>query len=164
MTLTHRHYLREKEARAIIEEIQKTTHLPVNTASEQKVEVANIETETRLILINNKPAFLKTSKGILPTLTNTTTLQSTPTITVDAGAVPHICNGSDLMAPGIVKISGDFPAQSITAVAEQTYGKTIALVRTLIDAEKMRTTKRGKVAINLHYIGDRAWNAYKNLA
>jgi len=164
MSLTHRHFLREKEARAILEEIRKIIpSLDSSPLEETKIEVATLTTETQLLLINDKPAFLKSEKGILPTLTNTSVLNATPTVTVDAGAIPHICNGSDLMAPGIVRISGNFSKEAIVAVAEQTYSKKIALVRALIDSGTMATTKRGKVATNLHYVGDKTWDGYKHL-
>jgi len=163
MSLTHRHFLRDKEARAILEEIQRTLPSIDSRLEETKIEVASLTPETQLILIEGKPAFLKTAKDLLPTLTNTNILDRMPTITVDAGAIPHICNGSDLMAPGITRISGDFPKEAIVTVAEQTYGKKIALVRTLIDSQTMTTTRRGKVATNLHYVGDKTWDAYKHL-
>jgi len=164
MSLTHRHFLRDKEARAILDEIRRTIpSLDTDNLQESKIEVANLTSASQIILIDGKPAFLKSEKGLLPTLTNTSVLQTMPTITVDAGAIPHICNGSDLMAPGIVRIAGDFPAATITAVAEQTYGKRIAVVQTLLDSNTMSTTKRGKVATALHYVGDKAWDGYKNL-
>lgn len=164
MSLTHRHFLRDKEARATLDEIRRIIpSLDINSLQESRIEVANLTPESQIILIDGKPAFLKTKKGLLPTLTNTSVLQTIPTITVDTGAVPHICNGSDLMAPGIVKITGDFPTTAITAVAEQTYGKRIAITQTLLDSKTMATTKRGKVATTLHYVGDKAWDGYKNL-
>ena len=164
MSLTHRHFLRDKETRATLDEIQRTIpSLDLSRLKESKIEVANLTSESQIILIDCKPAFLKTEKGLLPTLTNTSVLQTIPTITVDAGAVPHICNGSDLMAPGIVKITGDFPTEAIVAVAEQTYGKRIAIVQALVDSKTMATTKRGKVATALHYVGDKTWDGYKNL-
>lgn len=164
MSLAHRHYLRDKEARAILDEIRRTIpSLDTDSLQESKIEVANLNSESQIILIDGKPAFLKTDKALLPTLTNTSVLQAMPTITVDVGAIPHICNGSDLMAPGIVRMTGDFPAAAISAVAEQTYGKRIAVVQTLFDSKTMSATKRGKVAITLHYVGDKAWDGYKNL-
>ncbi|MEM2094733.1 MAG: DUF1947 domain-containing protein [Candidatus Bathyarchaeia archaeon] len=164
MVFTNRHHLRDKEAKVLIQEIRSSIGLPESLVPEKrKIEVATLEDGAQLVLINNKPAYLKNKNEVIPTLVNTEVLEVIPTIIVDSGAVPHICNGSDLMAPGIVKISGDFKAQTITAIAEQTYGKKIALARALIDAETMRATKRGKVAINVHYIGDKAWNTYKSL-
>ncbi len=164
MNLTHRHFLRDKEARTILDEIRRTIPaLNTQNFQEIKIEVANLTPENQIIVIDGKPAFLKTEKGILPTLTNTKVLQTMPTITVDAGAIPHICNGSDLMAPGIVKITGDFPTRTVTTVAEQTYGKRIAIVETLLDSKTMANTKRGKVATTLHYVGDKNWDGYKKL-
>jgi PUA domain protein len=87
-----------------------------------------------------------------------------PKIVVDEGAVPHICNGSDLMAPGIVRISGAFSKGALVAIVEQKFNKKIAIMRVLLDSSAMEATRRGKVAENIHYVGDRLWRVYKNFA
>jgi PUA domain protein len=137
--------------------------LSSNSFREHRIEVASLETDRDLYLIDAKPAFLKTEKGIFPTLVNRDILESVPTITVDAGTIPHLCNGSALMAPGIVKTEGRFSKDEIVAVEEVRHGKTIAIVKTLIDSDEMKITKKGKVATNIHYVGDKYWNTYKNL-
>ena len=165
MSLRHRHYLRGKEAQEALEELKTTIPaLEISNLKERRIEVASLDIGEELYLIDGKPAFLSAEKGVFPTLLNREILESIPTITVDAGAVPHICNGSALMAPGIVKIEGEFSKDAIVAVKEKTYGKTIALVTALLDSEEMARTKKGKVAVNVHYVGDKLWNAYKNLS
>ena len=137
--------------------------LELDRFREHRIEVASLAADEELYLVEGKPAFLGTKRGVFPTLLNREILESLPTITVDAGAVAHICNGSALMAPGIVKIDGNFSKDTIVAVKEATYGKTIALVRSLMDSEEMSRTKKGRVAVNIHYVGDELWNAYKNI-
>lgn len=164
MSLRHRHYLKEKKIQETLEELKiAISSLEVANLRERRIEVASLKTRDELYLIEGKPAFLRTEKGIFPTLFDREILESLPTITVDAGAVPHICNGSALMAPGIVKIEGKFSKDAIVAVKEATHGKTIALVTALLDSEEMTRTKKGKVAVNIHYVGDKLWDAYKNL-
>jgi len=164
LSLRHRHYLRGKEAQEALEELKTAIpSLEIGDFEERKIEVADLDAGEELYLVDGKPVFLRTGRGVFPTLLDREVLESIPTITVDAGAVPHICNGSALMAPGIVKVEGEFLKDAIVAVEEETYGKTIALVKTLLDSEEMARTKRGRVAVNVHYVGDKLWNAYKNL-
>jgi len=164
LSLRHRHYLKEKEAQETLEELKTAIpSLEIDSLKERRVEVAILDTDEELFLVEGRPAFLRTKKGVSPALVNKEILEAVPAIVVDAGAVPHICNGSALMAPGIVRIEGEFPKDSVVAVKEATYGKAIALVRAILGSEEMRNTKRGRVAANIHYVGDRLWNAYKNL-
>ncbi len=164
MSVRHRHYLKGKEIQQTFQELNTVlSSFSADSFRERRIEVASLDTDGDLYLIDAKPAFLKTEKGIFPTLVNSEILKSVPTITVDAGAIPHLCNGSALMAPGIVKTEGRFSKDAIVAVEEVRYGKTIALVKTLIDSGEMGITKKGKVAMNIHYVGDKYWNAYKNL-
>lgn len=165
MSLRHRHYLRGKKAQEVLEELRTAMpSLEIDSLKELQIEVASLDTGEELYLVEGKPAFVRGEKGIFPALLNTEILRSLPTITVDAGAVPHICNGSALMAPGIVKIEGEFLKDAIIAVKEVTYGKTIALVKALLDSEEMARTRKGRVAVNVHYVGDKLWNGYKNLS
>jgi predicted RNA-binding protein (TIGR00451 family) len=166
LSVRRRHYLRSSQVAEAITQLAKSMPtLDIGALNGRQIEVADLgNNEEGLYLMEGKPAFLKTSKGFFPTLVNRDALHTLPTLTVDAGAVPHICNGSALMAPGIVKVEGDFPKDALVAVREATYGKTIAVVRTLTDSEETRSAKKGRVAVSVHYIGDILWDAYKSLA
>jgi len=74
------------------------------------------------------------------------------------GAVPHVCNGADVMAPGVVQIQGDFDKGDFVVVVDERHGKPLAVGVALIDARTMRGLKQGKVLENVHYVGDRLWN------
>jgi len=73
------------------------------------------------------------------------------------GAVPNLCNGADLMAPGIVKITGDFQIGALIVVVDEKHSKAIALVKTLYSSKNLVEKKTGKAAKNIHYVGDRFW-------
>lgn len=88
-------------------------------------------------------------------------MKELPRITVDMGAVPHVCNGSDVMAPGIRKIEGDFVVGSLLTVVDERHGKFIAVGESLLGLEEMKAARRGKVIKNLHYVGDKVWDAIK---
>lgn len=166
MSVKRRHYLRGSQvAEAIVQLAESMPTLDMAAFEGSQIEVADLDNnEEGLYLVEGKPAFVKTNRGFFPTLVNRNALDTLPTLTVDAGAVPHICNGSALMAPGIVKVEGDFAKDALVAVREATYGKTIAVVRTLTDSVEIRAVKKGRIAVSIHYIGDSLWDSYKSLA
>ncbi len=165
MSVRHRHHIKGKEVQEILRRLRAVLHdFNWDKLEESKIEVSSIGPEEDLYFIDGKPGLLKIGESIFPTLINNVMLASVPTITVDAGAVSHICNGSALMAPGIVKIEGAFSLNDTVAVKEITYGKTIALVKSLLDSQELAGVKKGKAALTIHYVGDKYWRIYRNLA
>jgi len=164
LSVRHRHNLRGKEVQEILGQLRDTLHdSSGDRLKESKIEVCSLGPEEHLYFIDGMPGLLKIGERVLPTLLNNALLKSVPTITVDAGAVSHICNGSALMAPGIVRIEGTFSLNAIVAVKEITYGKTIALVKSIMDSEELASVSKGKVALTVHYVGDKYWRIYRNL-
>ena len=80
-------------------------------------------------------------------------------VTVDMGAVPYVVNGADIMAPGIVDGDQGLKKGSLAWVRDENNEKPLAIVRLLDDLRTILEIKRGKAATNLHYIGDKLWNA-----
>ena len=125
------------------------------------MEAAKIGSQNRVFLGGGKPIFIEDNGEVFPTLLNKEVLEALPKLTVDMEAVPHICNGADLMAPGIVKIRGEFKAGATVVVVDQKHSKSIALVKTLYDSHELAEKRRGKVAKNIHYVGDKFWKELK---
>ena len=73
------------------------------------------------------------------------------------GAVKHILNGADIMAPGIVRIIGDFKKGDLVLVVDEKYGKPLAVCEALYSSEEISKMSKGKVLKNLHYVGDKVW-------
>ena len=106
----------------------------------------------------------KESPSYFPLLKDESLLAGRPTITVDSGAIKFVCNGANIMRPGIVKIEGDFQAQDLVVVKEQKYGKSIAVGRVLLSRPELESASKGSVVTNLHYVGDKFWDMLKELA
>ena len=87
----------------------------------------------------------------------------TPKIVVDMGAVPYVCKGATVMAPGIVKIEGEFVKGDLVVVVDMKHGKALGLGETLMDAETARQTKKGPVTKTLHFVSDKIWDCIKSL-
>lgn len=88
---------------------------------------------------------------------------SLPSLVVDKGAVPHVSNGADVMRPGVVVLEGSFKKGSLVSVKDQTYHKILAVAEAHEDSEHIKAAERGKVAKNLHYVGDKVWNTVASI-
>ena len=161
--IKHRRFLREKEAAQTLDEFSQKLKLDIPKLFDTKnigIEVADTPTG-RVFFINGKPVIASLKGTLVPTLLFDKALMSFSKITVNMGAVPHICNGADLMAPGIVKIEGNFNTNDYVLVVDERHQKPLAIVIALVGSQDARNLQRGKVAKNLHYVGDDLWNQLK---
>ena len=79
-------------------------------------------------------------------------------ITVDAGAIPYVVNGADVMRPGIVAVSDDVIAGSPVQIVDERHKKPLAIGVALLDAPAIRASAQGKMCKNFHHVGDELWN------
>jgi PUA domain protein len=98
---------------------------------------------------------------ILPFLAATNILQLFPSVTVDMGAIEHICNGADVMRPGIVSMD-DFTQGDLVTVKDSRYAKYIAVGVALLSSDDARSVSRGAIVKNMHYVGDIVWEECKD--
>lgn len=109
-----------------------------------------------LTLIERKEDF------VIPHLTEDTILSNFPYVIIDMGAVGFICNGANVMRPGITRFD-KFAESEIVVIKDQMHEKKIAVGISRFDNEKMNSLDRGPVITNLHYVGDIFWNLKKEL-
>jgi PUA domain protein len=114
-------------------------------------------------LVSGKPLFFRSGGKILPTLLFSEFVAKAPKIVVDMGAVPYVCKGADVMAPGIVRVEGEFSEGDLVLVVDVKFGKALALGESLMDAQLARQTKKGPVVKTLHYVSDKIWGYTKTL-
>ncbi len=160
-----RHFLREKETERILQELAHKLNVDTEQllGSEPSIELAEIQS-TEIFIADGKPILARLHNTLSPTLLFKEILPLLPKIIVDMGAIPYICSGADLMAPGIVQIHGDFNEDDILLIADERYEKPLALGIALFDLQYMRKLKRGKVVKNIHYVGDKLWNLLKKMS
>ena len=92
-----------------------------------RMEVLAFPVNNLIYLIDGNPFFIK-SERVFPTLVNDYVLDQLPTLTVDMGAIPYICNGADVMAPGIVKVDGQFNADALVVIIDEKFSKKLPSV------------------------------------
>ncbi|MEM3627831.1 MAG: DUF1947 domain-containing protein [Candidatus Bathyarchaeia archaeon] len=156
-----RHFLKTKEARTLLDEASKLgIDLEKLLKGKANVEVMEFD-EAKVYLLNGKPLLARVGEKLFPTLLSTEYLEKIAKVVVDMGAVPHICNGADVMAPGIKHFIGDFRNGDLVLVVDEKYGKPLAIGEALFDKADAGTVKHGKVIKNVHFVGDEVWNAIK---
>jgi PUA-domain protein len=162
MPTKRRYSLKTKEAKQVLADASATTKIDLETLFGVKTNVEVVESEIGFIyLIGGKPLLFKTGDKVLPTLQFTEFIASTPKIVVDMGAVPYVCKGATIMAPGIVRIDGDFLIDELVIVVDMKFGKALGIGETLMDSATARQTKKGPVVKTLHYVSDKIWDIAK---
>ena len=163
-----RHLLSKKDKKALIKEIaEKYPELSELIKEAEIVEKAETD-EGTVIIADKTPCLIILEEDItIPTLKillKEKYQDLLPKVVVDMGAVPHIANGADVMAPGITQIKGDFEKGDIVVVVDERHGKPLAVCRAWYSSSEIRQMKKGKVLENLHYVGDDLWEFFKSLA
>lgn len=149
----------KSESAAVINEI----------SSQWKVELPKIKNlkfyylEEGDILISGKGiTAIKTNNTYLPFLSEIELLQKFPKVTVDMGAVKFMCNGANVMRPGITNFT-DFEKNQIVCVVEESKNKFLAIGKSCVSSKEMDTLSKGEILKNLHYISDKYWEEGKKI-
>ena len=159
-----RYALKTKDAKKVLSEAQTKMKLDLDALFGSKAIVEVVESELdEVYLIGGKPLFFKAGDMVLPTLLFTEFTSKAPKIVVDMGAVPYVCKGATVMAPGIVHIAGEFEKGDLVLVVDVKFGKALALGESLMNSSMARQTKKGPIVKTMHYVGDKIWDYTKTL-
>jgi PUA-domain protein len=160
-----RYSLKSKQSKQILNEVSERLKFNVEALFGSKANVEVAESAVgNIYLVNDKPLFFTAEKKVLPTLLFQDFVSRAPKIVVDMGAIPHVCNGADVMAPGIVRVEGEFDKGDLVLVVDEKHGKPLALGESLSDSANARNTKQGAVVTTIHFVSDKIWNFAKTLA
>jgi PUA domain protein len=160
-----RHFLKTKEAEAVLNKASEKLRTDLKQIFNTKLNLELVQTEfAEIYLINGKPSLVKMQENIFPTLTFSEYSTQLPKVIVNMGAVPHVCNGANIMAPGIVRFEGEFKEDDFVLVVDEKYGKSLAMGKIVYDSEAAKKVARGVVVRNIHHVGDRVWNFIKSFS
>jgi len=163
-TKQRRYTLKNKEAKQVLSLAQTKLKFDLEVLFGDSANVEVVESDVgEIYLIGSKPLLYKSGEKILPTLLFSEFTAKAPKIIVDMGAIPYVCKGADVMAPGIVRVEGNFGSGDLVLVADMKFGKALALGTSLMDAETARATKKGPVVKTLHFVSDKIWDYIKTL-
>ncbi len=147
----------------------ETSHILQLVSEQWKQELPKIKNlkvhfidENSQLMIGNGITILKIKNKYLPFLNQPKILEKFPSVTVDMGAVKFMCNGANVMRPGIKKYSS-FSTDDIVCVVEESKQKFLAVGTAMIDSSEMEKISKGEVIKNLHYISDTHWEVAKTI-
>jgi PUA domain protein len=148
--------LREKEIRALAEEISQRTGAPVFQVGDT-VDMAE-GPDFEVVLVENQiVAFVKEGEAFL-TIRGLLRYPATKAFaTVDMGAVKFVINGADVMAPGIVDADESIAVGDYVWVRDVKNLKPLAVGVALVTGAEMKSKRPGKAIQSLFYVGDKLW-------
>ena len=149
--LVKRRTMRRKDVRRLKDEAGGLLRDETNS-------IVQAETEDGLIvfIIDGDVKLARRDETLFPTLLNES-VEGLPSVLVDMGAIPYICNGADVMSPGITGINGDFGEGDLVIVRDEKHRKALAVGVALVPSEDMREMPKGKAVKSVHYVGDKLW-------
>ena len=114
------------------------------------------------IFTANDIMILKIEEAYLPFLSQTSLLEKFPHVLVDMGAVKFMCNGANVMRPGI-RSHSEFDREQVVCVIEESQHKFLAVGKSLVPSSELETMEKGEVIKNMHYISDKYWEIGKTI-
>lgn len=150
--LSKRKTLNRRTANKLVEELSSL----FGEIDAERFESAVLD-EATVYLLDDVIEFVRDGDDLYPYLAGTH-VDRLPRVVVDMGAIPYVCNGADIMAPGITDMDS-FEAGDLVVVRDVTHGKALAIGRALKSKSEIEAVKKGRVVESLHYVGDRLWGA-----
>ncbi len=170
MRVKHRTLLRAKELRLLRKRLAGTPsliHRALRAPSSGKTSVERVilDDKSELYLVGGEFWLAKLTNTVYPGLPALLSGNvEIPKVVVDMGAVPHISNGADVMAPGITELEKTLAVGDLTVIIDQKNRVPIAVGRMLLNPTVILETKRGRAIETLHYVGDQLWKLAKELS
>ncbi len=159
ITIRKRHAIKKSQVAGIKQMIERALGEEASLFDTTSIERAETDADLSIFLIDKKPLLISRDNWAFPTLRGAHLRPFTARrITVDSGAVSFMVNGADVMRPGVVSVTGDIRKGEPALIVEERYGKPLAVVIALYDADEIRAMEKGKIAKNIHYVGDAIWN------
>lgn len=166
MSEKHRRYfLKDKEAKALLEKASEKLKIKPEQILKGKCNFEVVETDFgEIYLLDSHPILAKIDEEAFPTLVFKEFLATAPKVVVDMGAVPYVCKGANVMAPGIRRFDGEFEKDDFVVVVDERHAKALAVGKILYNSEDAKRVKQGPVVTNIHFVSDNTWNFIKKLA
>lgn len=113
-----------------------------------------------LIITGTGLKVIKIKNIYIPFLSETEILKKFPFVMVDMGAVKFMCNGANVMRPGITKYS-QFEKDQLVCIIEESQQKFLAIGQSCVPSSELESLSKGEIIKNMHYISDKYWESGK---
>jgi PUA domain protein len=159
-TVKKRHTIRKGQAAEIFSRLREQIGSGSDKFSAETIEILETSNDDLVFyLVNKKPLIMEYGGWIFPTLKGAIERPFLERrVAVDAGAIPYVVNGADVMRPGITKVSPDVRANAPVQVVDDRHGKPLAIALALFDAPQILASTGGKMCKKVHFVGDEIWN------
>ena len=154
--------LPRKTGECIINWLKENWPIGIDLGSSKGIMGMDVGNGDQLLFSENIKA-LKRKPAIVPFLGTCEILKRFPKIVVDSGAVRHVCNGADVMRPGILSFPDSFNEGDIVVIQEGKHEKYIAVGLAILSSSAAKISSKGVVINNMHYVGDATWEASKEI-
>ena len=151
------HNISKSDISEVTDKMTKQWHMDIPKA--KTLIIHELDDNTSLITGDNITA-IQLGETYLPFLSEIGLLEKFPKAIVDAGAIKFVCNGANVMRPGIKKFT-EFQKDDIICIVEEVHNKFLAIGKALVSSTEMAKLSKGEVVKNLHYISDKYWEAAK---
>ncbi|MDE1724583.1 MAG: RNA-binding protein [Thaumarchaeota archaeon] len=151
------HNISKSDISLIIDKMTEQWHIEIPKT--KTLVMHEMDDNSNLIKGDNITA-IQIGDFYIPFLSETELLEKFPKAIVDTGAIKFVCNGANVMRPGIKKFT-EFQKDDIICVIEEIHNKFLAVGKALVSSNEMQEMTKGEVVKNLHYISDKYWEAAK---
>ncbi|MGN6559840.1 MAG: PUA domain-containing protein [Candidatus Nitrosocosmicus sp.] len=156
------HVISKKETEKILDILHKNW-INVSIPKIKNIKVFEIENGKSILVIDSVIGISINNGLVLPFLGKPDILEKFPSIVVDSGSIKFICNGAKILRPGIIRFD-DFVKNDIVVVKDEKFEKYLSVGLALEDRAIAEKLQKGYVINNLHYVGDKFWNAFKEIS
>jgi PUA domain protein len=154
-----RHLIRRSQAQDLLARLTEQIGPSANLFHAEMIEVLETTANVSLFMVNKKPLLMATEAWVFPTLKGAVQCPFPERrVVVDAGAIPYVVNGADIMRPGIVSVTDDVKANAPVQIVDERHGKPLAIGISLFDAPDLRASTAGKMVKKFHHVGDEIWS------
>ncbi|MEW5761450.1 MAG: PUA domain-containing protein [Candidatus Thermoplasmatota archaeon] len=154
-----RHKLRKKESKELAEKLSSLFGFVLDW---NEIDILNMGNIVLIIVEDEAVGFFHNDKPYLTIMGIMKYMPKEKWIEVDKNAIKFICNGADIMLPGIVNFDESINEGESVWIRDEVHKKPIAVGIAIMNSKEMKEKDKGKAVKNIHYIGDDIWN-WRNL-
>ena len=149
----------KSETAKLLEKISKRWNISFPKIKNLKIHQISEQSQ---IITGNEMKILNVDDEYIPFLSETEMLKKFPYVMVDMGAVKFMCNGANVMRPGIKKHS-EFEKDNMVCIIEESQNKFLAVGKALVSSQDIENMEKGEIIKNIHYISDKYWEIGKTI-
>ncbi|WOF15203.1 DUF1947 domain-containing protein [Methanoplanus sp. FWC-SCC4] len=159
LSVRKRYTVRKSKLSKIYESLREQIGDSAELYKSDRVEIVETTGDAVIYLVDKKPLLMDLDGIVFPTLRGAIAFPFPERrVVVDSGAISFMAKGADLMRPGIVSLTDDIEKDLPFVIVEESYNKPLAIGIASMDGADIESAEKGKVAKNIHYVGDDIWS------